>query len=35
MGLVVEWALRHRDELQENWQLARRSMPLNRIAPLE
>jgi uncharacterized protein DUF4160 len=35
MGLVVEWALRHRGELQENWQLARDSAPLNRIAPLE
>jgi len=35
MGLVVEWALRHRDELLEDWRLARESAPLNRIAPLE
>jgi len=35
MGLVVEWALQHRDELLEDWRLARESAPLNRIAPLE
>ena len=35
MGLVVEWALQHRDELVENWRLARESAPLKRIAPLE
>ena len=34
MGLVVEWALQHRDELLDDWRLARGSMPLNRIAPL-
>jgi hypothetical protein len=35
MGLVVEWALRHRDELLDNWRLASENAPLNRIAPLE
>lgn len=35
MGLVAEWALQHRDELLEDWRLARESAPLNRIAPLE
>ena len=35
MGLVAEWALRHRNELLDNWRLARESAPLNRIAPLE
>ena len=35
MGLVVEWALLHRDELLEDWRLARESAPLKRIAPLE
>lgn len=35
MGLVVEWALRHRDELLDNWRLARQNAPLIRIAPLE
>ena len=34
MGLVVEWALQHRDELREDWRLARENTPLNRIAPL-
>ena len=35
MGLVVEWALQHREELLEDWRLARESAPLKRIAPLE
>lgn len=35
VGLVIEWALQHRDELLADWRLARESAPLNRIAPLE
>jgi hypothetical protein len=35
LGLVVEWAALHRDELTENWELARRQASLNRIEPLE
>jgi hypothetical protein len=35
MGLVVESALQHRDELLEDRWLAGESAPLNRIAPLE
>jgi Domain of unknown function (DUF4160) len=35
LGLVIEWAARHRDELQKNWDLARRHAPLKRIDPLE
>lgn len=35
MGLVVEWALQHQDELLEDWRLARASAPLRHIAPLE
>ena len=35
MGLVAEWALQHRDELLEDWRLARESAPLTRAAPLE
>ena len=35
MGLVVEWALRHREEIMKNWNLARHNAPLDRIAPLE
>jgi len=35
IGLVLEWASRHQDELRENWKLARAGRPLRRIAPLE
>ena len=35
VGLVVEWAGVHGDELLENWDLARQGRPLKRIAPLE
>lgn len=35
MGLVVEWALQHRDGLLEDWRLTRENAPLKRIAPLE
>ena len=32
--LVREWAERHRDELQRNWEAARAKRALNRIEPL-
>jgi len=35
LGLVIEWAAAHQDELTENWNLARLEEPLNKIAPLE
>jgi len=35
LGLVVEWSSAHRQELMEDWDLARRQQPLKRIAPLE
>jgi len=35
LRLVLEWATLHRQELIENWQLARQGQPLRRIAPLE
>jgi hypothetical protein len=35
LGLVVEWAVLHHDELVANWNLARQESELNRIAPLE
>ena len=35
MGLVVEWASRHQDELMADWELARQHAALNNIAPLE
>ena len=35
LGLVLEWANEHRVELLENWELARRRLPLKPIVPLE
>lgn len=35
LGLVLEWYIRHREELAENWELARQRKPLRRIDPLE
>ena len=35
LGMVVEWAAAHREELLEDWNLARQQQPLRRIAPLE
>jgi hypothetical protein len=35
LGLVLEWNALHKDELLENWELARQGRPLRRIAPLE
>jgi hypothetical protein len=35
LGLVVEWASTHRQELMDDWDLARRQQPLKHIAPLE
>jgi hypothetical protein len=34
-GMVMEWAALHQVELERNWSLARRQLPLDRIAPLE
>jgi hypothetical protein len=34
LGLVVEWASQHHQELQEDWRLARESAVLNPIEPL-
>ncbi|MBI5395866.1 MAG: DUF4160 domain-containing protein [Verrucomicrobia bacterium] len=33
-GLVLEWALLHRDELLKNWRLAMAKKPLKPIEPL-
>jgi uncharacterized protein DUF4160 len=35
LGLVVEWASAHQQELIEDWRLARQQQPLKAIAPLE
>ena len=35
LGLVVEWASRHQEELVDEWERARRQEPLKPIVPLE
>jgi hypothetical protein len=35
LGLVLEWAVLHRDELRANWERARKEEPLEPIQPLE
>jgi hypothetical protein len=35
LGLVVEWAALHKRELLDNWNQARRQLPLSRVQPLE
>jgi hypothetical protein len=35
LRLVTEWCNLHKDELLENWELAKQRKPLKRIAPLE
>ncbi len=35
LGLVLEWAVEHRDELRENWRRTEAHLPLNEIEPLE
>ena len=35
LGLVLEWALLHRDELLEDWEIARCRGELRPIQPLE
>jgi hypothetical protein len=35
LGLVMEWAARHRAELRDDWRLARQQEPLLPIPPLE
>ena len=35
MGLVMEWAMLHRAELEDNWRRARAQRPLRRILALE
>jgi hypothetical protein len=34
LGLVVEWASQHQDELMRDWELARRELPPAKIEPL-
>jgi len=35
LGLVMEWAVVHREELIQDWTLARAQAPLKAIPPLE
>ncbi|OGV70103.1 MAG: transcriptional regulator [Lentisphaerae bacterium RIFOXYA12_FULL_48_11] len=35
LGLVIEWATLHQEELLNDWVLARDSQPPNRIDPLQ
>jgi hypothetical protein len=35
MGLVIEWATLHQQELLTDWERARAQQELQRIAPLE
>jgi hypothetical protein len=35
MGLVIEWATRHQQELLDDWARARAQQALNEIEPLE
>jgi hypothetical protein len=35
LGLVVEWAALHREELAESWNRSRQRLPLERVNPLE
>lgn len=35
LAMVLEWAVEHREELLENWDLCRQLKPPKRIPPLE
>jgi hypothetical protein len=35
LGLVIEWASQHQDELMADWELARQQQTLKQIEPLE
>ena len=35
LGLIIEWASEHRQELLEDWDLARKNQPLKKITPLK
>ena len=34
LKLVLAWCVLHQDELMQNWELSKQSLPLNRITPL-
>ena len=35
LGLVMEWATQHKDELLEDWELAKNNTPPKKIEPLQ
>ena len=35
VGLVIEWATQHQNELINNWERAQRQEPLSKIEPLK
>ena len=35
LGMVMEWATQHEQELMLNWELAKSSQPPKKIAPLQ
>ena len=35
LGLVIEWAALHKQELLDNWDRARQQIPLTAVEPLE
>lgn len=35
LGLVIEWASQHQEELSRNWELARDEKPPRKIEPLQ
>lgn len=35
LGIVIEWASQHKDELLNNWELAKSNQPPKKIEPLK
>ena len=35
LGLIIEWAAQHKEELMEDWDLAKKNQPPKKIAPLK
>ena len=35
LGLVIEWASQHREELLRDWELSKNNQPLKKITPLK
>jgi hypothetical protein len=35
LGIVIEWASQHKDELLSNWELAKSNEPPKKIEPLK